>query len=89
MPELFLKVEQCYVQGEMAEAQKWQFIINDLIVELLSFPSLYGACKAILSVRGFETGQPRMPLLPIKDSDQERVEALNNRILDYILEAKG
>jgi N-acetylneuraminate lyase len=89
MPELFLKVEQCYVQGDMAEAQKWQFIINDLIVELLSFPSLYGACKAILSLRGFETGQPRMPLLPVKDSDQDRVEALNNRILDYILEAKG
>lgn len=89
MPELFLKVEQCYVQGDMAEAQKWQFIINDLIVELLSFPSLYGACKAILSLRGFETGQPRMPLLPIKASDQERMEALNNRILDYILEAKG
>jgi N-acetylneuraminate lyase len=89
MPELFLKVEQCYGQGDMAEAQKWQFIINDLIVELLSFPSLYGACKAILSLRGFETGQPRMPLLPIKASDQDRVEALNNRILDYILEAKG
>ncbi|WHY21766.1 dihydrodipicolinate synthase family protein [Paenibacillus sp. G2S3] len=89
MPELFLKVEQCYVQGDMAEAQKWQFIINDLIVELLSFPSLYGACKAILSLRGFETGQPRKPLLPIKASDQERMEALNNRILDYILEAKG
>ncbi|WP_440962124.1 dihydrodipicolinate synthase family protein [Paenibacillus nitricinens] len=89
MPELFLKVEQCYGQGDMAEAQKWQFIINDLIVELLSFPSLYGACKAILSLRGFETGLPRMPLLPIKASDQDRVEALNNRILEYILEAKG
>lgn len=89
MPELFLKVEQCYGQGDMAEAQKWQFIINDLIVELLSFPSLYGACKAILSLRGFETGQPRMPLLPIKASDQDRVEALNNRILEYILEVKG
>lgn len=88
MPELFLKVEECYIQGNMVEAQKWQFIINDLISELLSFPSLYGACKAILALRGFETGQPRMPLLPIGETDQERVSALNKKILDFIVEAK-
>lgn len=89
MPELFLKVEKCYVQGDMAEAQKWQFIINELIVELLSFPSLYGACKAILSLRGFETGKPRMPLLPVRDTDLDHVKSLNNKILDYILQVKG
>ncbi|MFX3635681.1 MAG: dihydrodipicolinate synthase family protein [Candidatus Pristimantibacillus sp.] len=89
MPELFLKVEQCYVQGNIIEAQKWQFIINELIVELLSFPSLYGACKAILKLRGFNTGEPRMPLLPIPASDMDRIEHLNSQILKYITASKG
>jgi N-acetylneuraminate lyase len=89
MPELFLKIEQCYVQGKMAEAQKWQFIVNELIVELLSFPSLYGACKAILKLRGFETGEPRMPLLPVAAFDMDRIEQLNNRILNDITQAKS
>jgi len=61
MPELFLHIERCFRQGLIAEAQKWQFIVNELITELLSFPSLYGACKAILKERGYETGQPRLP----------------------------
>ncbi|MDQ8735171.1 dihydrodipicolinate synthase family protein [Paenibacillus sp. LHD-38] len=89
MPELFLKIEQCYVQGNMAEAQKWQFIVNELIVELLSFPSLYGACKAILKLRGFATGEPRMPLMPVAASDMGRIEALNNKILNEINNAQG
>ncbi|NQX65225.1 dihydrodipicolinate synthase family protein [Paenibacillus alba] len=89
MPELFLKIESCYVQGQMAEAQKWQFIVNELIVELLSFPSLYGACKAILKLRGYDTGEPRLPLLPIPASELKRVEKLNQRILSYISQAEG
>ncbi|UKS30500.1 dihydrodipicolinate synthase family protein [Paenibacillus sp. HWE-109] len=89
MPELFLKIESCYVQGDMAEAQKWQFIVNELIVELLSFPSLYGACKAILKLRGYDNGEPRLPLLPIASSDLERIQALNDQILSFISQAKG
>lgn len=89
MPELFLKIEQCYVQGNMVEAQKWQFIVNELIMELLSFPSLYGACKAILKLRGFETGEPRMPLLPVAASDMNRIEELNHKILTSITNARG
>ncbi|OPH58722.1 N-acetylneuraminate lyase [Paenibacillus ferrarius] len=89
MPELFLKIESCYVQGQMAEAQKWQFIVNELIVELLSFPSLYGACKAILKLRGYDTGEPRLPLLPIPAAELKRVEELNQRILSYISQAEG
>lgn len=85
MPELFLKIERCYVQGNMSEAQHWQFIVNELIVELLSFPSLYGACKAILKLRGFDLGEPRMPLLPVvSEADHERIEQLNTKILTFI-----
>lgn len=86
MPELFMKIERCYVEGKLAEAKKWQFIVNDIITELLSFPSLYGACKAILKLRGLDTGEPRMPLLPIADADMERVKALNAKILKVVAE---
>ncbi|MGG1551865.1 dihydrodipicolinate synthase family protein [Paenibacillus ferrarius] len=87
MPELFLKIEKCYQQGEMAEAQKWQFLVNECIVDLLSFPSLYGACKAILKLRGYEIGAPRLPLLPVTDNDAVRIEALYRKIEDLIVQA--
>lgn len=89
MPELFLHIENCYAQGRMADAQKWQFIVNELIVDLLSFPSLYGACKAILKLRGYDTGEPRLPLLPVAETDLPRIHALNERILSFSAQAKG
>ncbi|OCT15536.1 N-acetylneuraminate lyase [Paenibacillus pectinilyticus] len=89
MPELFLKIEMCYAQGNMAEAQAWQFKVNELIVKLLSFPSLYGACKAILKLRGFDIGVPRMPLLPCTEGDQGRIEQLNAEIITLVELAKG
>lgn len=89
MPELFLRIENYYAQGKMAEALKWQFIVNELIVDLLSFPSLYGACKAILKLRGYDTGEPRMPLLPVAETDLPRIHALNERILSFVAQAKG
>jgi len=87
MPELFLKIERCYASGDMAEARRWQFIVNDLIVELLSFSSLYGACKAILKLRGIDCGGVRSPLLPVRQEDAGRIEQLNAKILGYIEEA--
>jgi len=84
MPELFMKIERCYQEGDMVEARKWQFIVNDLIMELLSFPSLYGACKAILKLRGIDSGNPRMPLLPVAEKDWDRIEYLNERIKTYV-----
>ncbi|MBP1961599.1 dihydrodipicolinate synthase family protein [Paenibacillus aceris] len=89
MPELFLHIEKCYAQGRMDDALKWQFIVNELIVELLSFPSLYGACKAILKLRGYDTGEPRLPLLPVAETDLPRIHALNERILSFAAQAKG
>lgn len=88
MPELFMKIEKCYVEGKMEEARQWQFIVNDIIAELLSFPSLYGACKAIMKLRGLDIGQPRMPLLPVTEADLERVDSLNRKIVEYTQQAR-
>jgi Dihydrodipicolinate synthase/N-acetylneuraminate lyase len=87
MPELFLKIERCYANGDTAEARRWQFIVNELIAELLSFPSLYGAAKAILKLRGLDCGDVRSPLLPVGPEYAGRIEELNGKILRYIEEA--
>jgi N-acetylneuraminate lyase len=84
MPELFLKIERCFSEGRLVEAKEWQFRVNEIIVELLALPSLYGGCKAILNLRGFDIGEPRMPLLPIPESDMERVARLNDKIMSFI-----
>ncbi|MFC7678999.1 dihydrodipicolinate synthase family protein [Paenibacillus sp. GCM10028914] len=84
MPELFHKIEQCYQAGDVPAAQHWQFIVNELITELLSTSSLYGACKEILRLRGFEVGIPRMPLPLLADEQFAQVKALNDKMLHYI-----
>ncbi|WP_159888458.1 dihydrodipicolinate synthase family protein [Paenibacillus puerhi] len=89
MPELFMKIEQCFADGQMEEAREWQFRVNEIISELLATVSLYGACKAILKLRGLDIGAPRLPLLPIPDGDMERVSKLNAKILSYIAQSRA
>lgn len=84
MPELFMKIEDCFVRGQIEEARVWQFRVNEIISGLLATPSLYGACKAILRLRGIDCGQPRMPLLPIQEQDMALVAQLNEKTLRYI-----
>lgn len=84
MPELFMKIESCFAAGRMEEARQWQFRVNEIISELHSFPSMYGGCKAILKLRGFDCGDPRRPFLPVKDSDMELADHLNDKILRYV-----
>ncbi|MEK3888607.1 dihydrodipicolinate synthase family protein [Bacillus sp. FSL K6-3431] len=80
MPELFCQLDAYYKQGEVEEAQLLQAKINSIITRLLSYPSLYGATKAILSLRGIETGAPRLPLLPVREEDFEELRKLNEEI---------
>lgn len=80
MPELFCQLDAFYQQGAIQEAQALQGEINSIITKLLRFPSLYGACKMILSLRGIETGSPRLPLLPIGEEHFEELKNLNEEI---------
>jgi len=80
MPELFCALDELYSQGKLDEAQSLQFTINAIIKKLLGYPSLYGACKHILSLRGIETGQPRLPLLPVRPEHYESLADLNAEI---------
>ena len=88
MPELFLKLEACYKEGRIEEAREWQFRINEVIRELLSFPSLYGACKALLKLEGIDCGEPRLPLLPVRPEHGDRIKLLHETIQRYAAEAR-
>lgn len=80
MPELFCKLNTLYKEARLEEAKALQTEINAIIKQLLSYPSLYGACKYILSLRGIETGHPRLPMLPVREEDHASLAALNQKI---------
>lgn len=67
MPELYLKLEDCIQKGLFDEAKRWQNVITAIIMKLLSFPSLYGAAKTIIRMRGCNIGQPRLPFMPVPE----------------------
>jgi len=84
MPELFVALDRLYKESKLTEAQELQFKINAIITKLLSYPSLMGATKYILSLRGIETGQPRLPLLPVTSFDHDSLSELNDEIKELI-----
>ncbi|MFD0868347.1 MULTISPECIES: dihydrodipicolinate synthase family protein [Paenibacillus] len=80
MPELFCTLNRYYEANQIEAARVLQNQINEIIKKLLSYPSLYGACKYILSLRGIETGQPRLPLLPVTSEHHASLAELNEKI---------
>ena len=86
MPELYLKLEDCIVKGQIDEAIRWQDIITHLIYRLVSFPSMYGATKAIIRLRGIDIGQPRLPFLPVED-DHPGIRQLHQDIVNLVAQA--
>ncbi|MEH7380501.1 dihydrodipicolinate synthase family protein [Bacillus sp. JJ1533] len=84
MPELYVALDRLFKESKLIEAQELQFKINAIITKLLSYPSLMGATKYILSLRGIETGQPRLPLLPVTSFNHESLVELNDEINEVI-----
>lgn len=74
MPELYLKLEELIRREDIKNAQKLQVIITHLIYRLCSFPSMYGACKTIIRMDGVNIGDPRLPFLPVSESDPEIIK---------------
>lgn len=84
MPELFLKAEEYFSNGNIEKAKEVQFTINEIIGELLSFPSLYGAAKEVVKLRGIDIGTTRLPLEPVDAADMPRVKALYEKVVSSI-----
>lgn len=89
MPELYLKLEEYILAGKMQKAHDLQAKILFFIYRLCSFSSMYGANKAIISLRsGIEIGQPRLPFLPVSREDP-RLTELKNDIEKAVAELDG
>ncbi|AEY67219.1 dihydrodipicolinate synthase family protein [Clostridium sp. BNL1100] len=87
MPELFLKAEKYFSIGNLKKAKELQFVINDIIVDLLSFPSLYGAAKEIVKLRGIDIGTTRLPLEPVDEQDMPKIKDVYEKIMSAILKS--
>lgn len=88
MPELYIKLNELINEGNISEAKKLQVKINDCITKLCSFPSLYGASKAVIKLRySIDAGIPRLPMLPVSTEDPELI-ALVETINKYVEEIK-
>lgn len=85
MPELFVKLDELVNNNKIEEAKALQFKINDVVFDLLSCASLYGAAKQVISLRfNVKAGQPRSPFLPVPCDD--KVKAIANKIDKYVAE---
>lgn len=83
MPELFVALDKLVNDKKYDEAKELQFKINDVIFDLISCASLYGAAKQVISIRfGIEAGQPRSPFLPVPLDD--KVKAIAAKIEKYV-----
>ncbi|MWV43881.1 N-acetylneuraminate lyase [Paenibacillus sp. HJL G12] len=89
MPELFVKLNRLFIENNIEEAQELQTQINRIIKKLLSYPSMYGACKYILSLRGIETGAPRLPMLPVLPEHHASLAELNREIEETVTRHTG
>lgn len=79
MPELYIKLEEYITRGEMDTARALQEKILFFIYRLCSFASMYGANKAIITLRsGISIGQPRLPFLPVSTDDSALIELKND-----------
>lgn len=85
MPELFVALDNLINNGEIDRAKALQFKINDIIFDLLSCDSLYGAAKQVISLRfGVNAGQPRSPFLPVACDD--KIKSIVNKIEKTVIE---
>lgn len=87
MPELFVALDKYICDGEIEKAKTLQYKINDIIFDLLSCDSLYGAAKQVISVRfNVNAGQPRCPFLPVERN--EKIYAIADKIEKAVAEIK-
>ena len=76
MPDLFLKMNEHLVSGNLEEARKMQYDINAIIYKMVSgHGNMYAVIKAILKENeNLDLGSVRKPLAGLIESDQDIVK---------------
>lgn len=49
-----------------------------------TFPSMYGAAKELLKLRGISIGKARLPFLPVEEKDMPKIEELHKKIMKAV-----
>ena len=65
MPQMYVGIYRAYRRGDLAEAQRLQFLANRTIEVVIERGSI-GACKAMMKMLGIDCGLPRGPVTPIE-----------------------
>lgn len=76
MPELYVKLNNCIINGDIENAILWQNRINSVIERFGKFryTTNLAAAKAVLNARGVDVGGVRTPLITIPKDDPEIIE---------------
>lgn len=84
MPDLFLKMDEHFRNGELDQAQKMQYDINAIIYKMVSgHGNMYAVIKAILKENeNLDLGSVRKPLPALVEADQEIVKEAAAMIRD-------
>ncbi|HGE71900.1 TPA: dihydrodipicolinate synthase family protein [Candidatus Poribacteria bacterium] len=71
-PEVFIKLYNSYMQGDLAEAQKQQILINKIRAV---FKDELAYFKAAISLRGIPVGDPRPPISKLTNQELAEMKA--------------
>lgn len=82
MPELYLRMNECFEAGDLATARAIQYACNDIITALCETGvSMYAAIKETLRLReGLDLGGVREPLQNVRESHMPDVQACCEKI---------
>lgn len=84
MPDLFLKMDEHFRNGELDQAQKMQYDINKIIYKMVSgHGNMYAVIKAILRENeNLDIGSVRKPLPALIEEDKQIVKEAASMIRD-------
>lgn len=87
MPELFVRLEREFRAGNVGEAQRLQFVINEIITDIRAI-GLFAAVKELVKLRGIDCGKPRLPLPAAKLSDVPAIREIYEKIMKHVRECE-
>ncbi|MBS6105159.1 MULTISPECIES: dihydrodipicolinate synthase family protein [Anaerococcus] len=84
MPELFLKMNEYFENGDLDQARNIQYDINSIIYKMVSgHGNMYAVIKAILRENeDLDIGSVRKPLAELNDEDEKIVKEASQMIRD-------
>lgn len=82
MPEIYLKIYNCFKEGDYKTARKLQYLANDIIGDLCGcHGNMYAVIKEVIRIReGLELGGVRAPLANIVSTDAEKISKCVKKI---------